>query len=923
MKKTIKFLVLGSLPFLFILYVTFLYNIIKSDWNYAHKSMYTYQNPFNWLEYKTKASIIKSIINFRENDIPGLKVKRIYLEEQKQKELLADTPKSTKIWKEGFHYNQNNKLKRVEARFRGDNPRNWLFEKKHWRIKVKKKDIINQKRYFDYYPFDFKKYISGKIANDLDLLSPNFDLVELFVNDKSQGVYIESDNLNESFLRRKNIMPVNIYKAEQILDETIIAIEPNVFNSPGVLTKNATFNQLNYNDKSDLIFYLELIRLSYDDNEYFQKLINNIGIDNWVKFASYQILTQNFHNDNTHNFRLVSDPWSGNITPFIQDPLIGNLDIKKLNFNYSSNDLILLLNLSSIFNHKKLFNIYETLNSNIIKDTISDYKKIQNKLMISEKRDVDVLIEDFNIIQLFKSIFYQKLSDNDYKNDRTEFLITYEKYLDDLTKYFKDKPKGTWKKNDNGFQIMVNGNLPISNLEIYFKDSQPEWIGLDLNENGKIDINEKKFKINPNKDYFSVPYSFYSNKINLTNTTNFQSHIDLKVINTRFKFISSNFSKPTLVKFRNLFTKKLYLLNERNLPAFPVTQLNIPINLDLEKNKSIIFKKDTYNINETIIFEDEVIIEPGTKFRLKKNKSMIFKNKVIANGTKKKPIIFEKKDNENWGTIALFGKKTQKSNLSNIIIDGGSGHIRDNFRKKDSQYFSIGNLRFISALSVHGTSNIIFKNIKIKNNNNYDDALHIIYSKDIVFDNLKINNAYGDAVDVDMSKNILLTNLIIKNSNNDAVDLMESSVIINNSQLINSKDKGVSVGEKSIVTINDSHIKNNEIGISTKDGSLTYVNQTNFKMNNSHIQNYKKNWRYGDGGTAVIKNSNFDNVNGNNFKLFSKKSLIRLDKFSSIKIESSFLGNLEIKNEQFSKINEMYHLEKIKKNNNINKLIMN
>ena len=254
MKKTIKFLLLGSLPFFLILYLTFLYNIIKSDWNYAHKSLYTYQNPFNWLQYKTKSSIVKSIINFRENNNSGLSVKRIYVEEQKQKELLIDTPKSTKIWKAGFHYDQRGNLNRMEARFRGDNPRNWLFEKKHWRVKVRKRDIINQKRYFDYYPFDFNKYFSGKIANDLGVLSPNFDLVELFVNDKSQGVYIESENFNESFLRRKKIMPVNIYKAEQILDESIIALEGNVFNSPGVVTKNAIFNQVDDDDKSDLIF---------------------------------------------------------------------------------------------------------------------------------------------------------------------------------------------------------------------------------------------------------------------------------------------------------------------------------------------------------------------------------------------------------------------------------------------------------------------------------------------------------------------------------------------------------------------------------------------------------------------------------------------------------------------------------------------
>ena len=87
------------------------------------------------------------------------------------------------------------------------------------------------------------------------MLSPEYKLVELYLNDKSQGVYIESENFNESFLRRKNIMPVNLYKTEQILDESIVGLESNIFNNPGVTNKVAVFNQLPENDKSDLVFF--------------------------------------------------------------------------------------------------------------------------------------------------------------------------------------------------------------------------------------------------------------------------------------------------------------------------------------------------------------------------------------------------------------------------------------------------------------------------------------------------------------------------------------------------------------------------------------------------------------------------------------------------------------------------------------------
>ena len=49
-------------------------------------------------------------------------------------------------------------------------------------------------------------------------------------------------------------MPVNMYKTEQILDESIIALDSNILivqEQP----KSAIFNQAEENDKSDLEFF--------------------------------------------------------------------------------------------------------------------------------------------------------------------------------------------------------------------------------------------------------------------------------------------------------------------------------------------------------------------------------------------------------------------------------------------------------------------------------------------------------------------------------------------------------------------------------------------------------------------------------------------------------------------------------------------
>jgi len=915
MKKTFKFLIFGTFPFLIILILIFFINIIKHDSVYAHKSMYTYQNPFNWFKYKTKASIVKSFINFRNIYGRGLDEKRIYLEEQKQKQLLIDTPQSTKIWQRGFHFDENQNLLPMQARLRGDNPRNWLFEKKNWRMKVRKKDVVKQQRYFDYLPFDFNKYFSGKIANKIGVLSSNFRLIELYLNDKSQGVYIESGNFNESFLRRKKIMPVNIYKTEQILDESIVALESNFFNSPGIASKSAIFNQLEKDDKTDLIFFLELMRMSANDKKYFENLIDAIGIDKWALFASYQILTQNFHNDNTHNLRMIVDPWSGNFYPILHDPLIGNLNSDEFNINNSSNDLILLLNQSSKFQELKLKKLFEILNSKIILDVIDEHKKIENDLIISEKRDVEFLVKNFDFFGLIKILINQNYIDNKGKEERLRFLNTYSKYLDELNSYLISQPEGNWKKNNQGFEIAVNQDLPLSNLIIYFDEQIPEWISLDLDENNKLDDTEKEYKFYPKNNYFSVPYSFYANRMDFRKTTVHQSHINLATLNTRFKFITSNNKEPQKIEFQNFITKKKYVLREGNFESVPASKLNVPIK-ENEIKRETIKLSGTYEIKKNKIFNENIIIEPGTKFNLYKDKSLIFKGKVTAEGKKDLPIIFQKAKGQSWGTIALQGPNTSGSSLNYVIFDGGTGHNIKNIPIKNDVYYSIGNIRYISALSLHDVNNIKLKNIRIVNNSMYDDALHIIYSKNIDLENVTINKSFGDAIDIDMSEEIHLKNINIKESNNDAIDLMESSAIIEDSNLIGSNDKAISVGENSFLIVKNSKLIDNNVGVATKDGSLTYISNLYFEKNEFHIKNYKKNWRYGDGGLTVVNDSQF-NLSDNNNQDFKKKEIekIDIDKFSTLLIKNSNYEGKIINQKILSKINKEEHLKKIKKLN--------
>ena len=65
----------------------------------------------------------------------GIKKINFLVEEQNLRKLLSNTPKSTKEWVNGKINFLGNNTQKIKYRYHGDNPGNWLFEKKQFKIK--------------------------------------------------------------------------------------------------------------------------------------------------------------------------------------------------------------------------------------------------------------------------------------------------------------------------------------------------------------------------------------------------------------------------------------------------------------------------------------------------------------------------------------------------------------------------------------------------------------------------------------------------------------------------------------------------------------------------------------------------------------------------------------------------------------------
>ena len=865
-------------------------NVLSNNYHYSFKTYGVNPLPFDWINYNVQLNLRKLIRFVSDDKEIGLPQVQLYISESSQNSLLEDIPISTKEWKKGFILDEHNKLKKIKVRHKGDNPFNWMLDKKSWRIKTSKKELFELTRYLDYhvpqYNMLLREYSPSGIAEKMGILSPKTRLVELFINDKSFGIYVESERLNEGFLRRNGIMPVNLYKGEQIFNDRYIGLPNDLFNNASLWTKQAYFNKNSREDDSDLKELLVLIRKAETDKLSYRSLIKKVDLDMWSTFEAWQILTQSYQVDKNHNTRIVLDPWSGLVHPIVQDPQISDDFFDVLTKEGDSNGFslegahTLLLGRHSIFSllnrnskyidkkYDKLF--FHTVNSPVLSQESEHIQDLGGSLDISYKRDVGHLARLHLDSRFYKSksiidgsqYLYSAGGMKEARNNFVDSLLLFQDYI---IGRLNAKPESEWMDVEDGFVIKVDGEIPISDIVVSFEELSPDWIAIDLNQNGIVDSNEAKVFSDGDAGVFTVPVRLYANRIKVS--TNSAKHFaSIVTAKTGFRFITSDYAKVQSISVNNPFTHELFLVNKKDSDYVLPSEYNTPIFhsdfLDLQKTERVF--SGIVNIDDDLQIDQPVKILPGTRIRLAPGASLIFQNRVIAQGTKEEPIHFERSNiDEAWGVVALQGPNTSGSIFNNINISGGSGS-------------ELNGIYYTAMFSLHNTSNILIKNSRLSMNTKYDDMFHVVYGDNITLNNVSFTDSIFDAIDIDMSKGIVLKKIKIVNAGNDAIDFMETEALVDQANLYKSGDKGISAGENSNILIYNSLLRGNAVGIASKDGSNVQVLYSDLDSNKVQMSLYKKNWRYNDGGYAQVSHTRI--LNGvNNFNIDSHSGVVIKD----------------------------------------------
>ncbi|MDB4613618.1 right-handed parallel beta-helix repeat-containing protein, partial [Candidatus Pelagibacter sp.] len=821
-KKVIKNSLYTFFPFLIILFLLFSAFIIKKDITYGHLSYSFWPKKAPLVKYYAHLYFKKIQNTFAFDKTKGLEQVNIYISEKKLNKLLSNVPISADEYHEATLIDETGLKETVNFKYKGSNPLNWLFEQKEIRIKRKKKNVDNMQLRFDYRMSQVKiinDYVYYRLAKLINKIGYDVKLLEVYINNESKGIYLKRNVLREGFLRANKLMPVNIYKGEQKrYSDRHVDLASNYFHNSSLWQKISYLNSMDKDDFSDLDLFLSNLIKANSSKEEMKNLIDFGNLDSFSNFAAFQIITHSIVFDNVHNARLIIDPWSGKKYFITHDgsfaeefePKIADFDY----FFYHKNHVFRILSENSIFLNevfKKLDNFVNK--EKVIDQLIDELNKVKDDFKKSFKRDVGNYQRRYFSLQSNESI-----------NDVENIIHSLKERKIKINKLLKKNINATWEEGIKNFSINNNDILPISGIHLEFDNiNKPSWIVLDLNNNNKIDDNDKFFYPNSDGEYnlditlFANRGIEYSNIIdnNYPNVEFWQINIQ----NTKFNFLPENKIKPKKILIYNRFAKEKFEISKStSSKSFLPRMHNVPI---YNEQKDITILSGYNNLEKNLILDNKTIIEKGTIFEMCKSCSLIFKNQVKINGTKDFPVIIRGKNDNQWGTFAIIGKKSSGSSLSNVEIEGGTG----------AKYLGIN---FFSNLSIHNSENINIKNITIRNNKKYDDMVHIIYSKNIYIENSKFINSHLDTIDVDISENVNFKNIEIINSGNDGIDFMESQANLENVNIYNSIDKGLSVGENSKIKINNSDISNNKYGIVSKDNSTANIYKS--KILNNEIQ---------------------------------------------------------------------------------------
>lgn len=639
------------------------------------------------------------------------------------------------------------------------------------------------------------EWLFHQFLDNADILSPRYDFIELYLNEKSLGVYAYEEHFDKQLAEYKKRREGPIIKLTEDLvwqghlrqvhelgeqnhltgreDAAYDAAEIRPFKE-GRTQENPTLTK-NFQAAQTLVHQLKFKQKAPAEL---------VDIDRFARYMAIADVLEAYHGIGWHNVRFYYNPITSKLepigydgfgetpTPYHGGPFVGY----KMNFERHPHDYFKYLFTDRDFFKKYIAYLDTYSQPAFLKETIANYLP-------------QITVREQFIQQEFKKYSYDSLKIERRGKKLQALIRPYGEY---------DIKVRTEKSNNGQLNIMVanHHNLPI------------EVLGFGTTTKDLRD------KLATPVFIYSTP-KFYASKF-----TAIPANYDVKAVFYRVAGLSKIYTSSVVDwQVPSAATTAQQLFDIQEVESNNIYQV---------EGKNVIFKSGQYQTAKDIIIPEnyQVLFEPGCQIDFINNAAFLSKSTVQMNGTTDQPIrIFSSDQTANGFTVL---KAKEKSILHFVQFDNLNTLQRPDWTLTGAVNFYESDVDFINCAFV---------------NNHCEDALNTIRSLFVVRD-CKISNTFADGFDADFCEG-LIDNLSIEDAGNDAIDFSGSVINIKRIDIHRAGDKGISVGEEAQVNVTSAYINGANIGVASKDLSQLKINLVNMVNCETGFAGYQKKPEFG------------------------------------------------------------------------------
>ncbi len=479
---------------------------------------------------------------FIDKDDKYFRTINLFIPPNNLKQLNKKLPQSGFEYVSGFLIDNKTPLK-VKTRYRGDFHYHWAYKKKSLRIKLKKNLIFQDLKSFNLIIPKSSDHLSNflgyQLAKTIGLITPHFEFINLNLNGKNKGIHLLVEQLGSQTLKRHAKDSGTLYSGELVKNDRHPGINRNLFDHPQIW-KIKNQNEKNLpNLKKPLTKLCELVMAEQTENTQ-KQLLELINIDSWARFSAFEILSQTFHYDQAHNWRLYFNPQTHKFEPIVWDPVgwnpywIKDTIGTQLDIITSPIHQVLHQNLDFIRARDRVIKEFFKMQKDKI--FLQKAKEIANRLKREVEKDPNLIVVD-----------YQFLSPEEVRQAINNFLKTIEQTFNEVKEGYLtsiEPIKYKYLPNKKIIQIQFQGRKVLEKLKLTFTSKLPNKV------KGRISYlkNGKRFY----KDISKFIHS-QDNKLELNLS-----------LSSRFKLITKG--HHPLISRRLNSELAFYQLNLENLP---------------------------------------------------------------------------------------------------------------------------------------------------------------------------------------------------------------------------------------------------------------------------------------------------------------------------------------------------------------------